>query len=504
LNARLRRRLPSYVLLALASLALFAIDISSQTAAPTPLTMLSREGRRAIPLTLVNNQEFVAVDDLAAVFQLSVREDALGALTVTYKDKTIVLTNQALASVGGRLVSLPAPAARVGRRWFLPVEFISRALALVYETKLELRKPAHLLIVGDIRVPRLTARYEVVPAGGRLTIDATPRANSTVTQGNDRLTIQFEADALDLDPGSLPLPGTGPAGLIQSVRVLDTAIEVDLGPRVAGFRATTLPMDTTMRLTIDILSAPDGAPAAPAVAAPAGRDLPPSLGAPDSPFQTVVIDPGHGGDDLGVSGAGGGREKDLTLAVARRVKASVEARLGVRVLLTRDDDRNVPIDSRTSVANNNKANLFISLHANASFQPAASGAIIYYAAFDSTADATLGGVARVPTFSGGTRDLELVAWDLAQTHHLDQSMAFATMLEDRMRSRVPLSAQPIGRAPLAVLESANMPAVLVEMGFLSNADQERQLAGGEFQAALVQAITEAIIRYRDSLAGESR
>ena len=197
-----------------------------------------------------------------------------------------------------------------------------------------------------------------------------------------------------------------------------------------------------------------------------------------------MIDPGHGGDDLGVVGAGGAKEKDLTLAVARRVKASIEARLGVRVLLTRDDDRNVPIDNRTSVANNNKANLFISLHANASLQPAAAGAIIYYAAFDSTDAASLGGVARVPTFSGGTRDLELVAWDLAQTHHLDQSMAFAAMLEERLRGRVPLASQAIARAPLDVLESANMPAVLVEMGFLSNRDQERQLSGGEFQTTL--------------------
>ena len=499
MNARLRRRFPSLALLALALLAPSVIELASQTPSPTPLTMLSRDGRRTIPLALVNNQEFVAVDDLAAIFQLSVREDALGALTVTYKDKTIVLTNQALASVGGRLVSLPAPAARVGRRWFVPVEFIGRALALVYESKLELRKPAHLLIAGDLRVPRLTARYEVVPMGGRLTIDATPRANSVVTQGNDRLSVQFEADAVDIDAASVALAGSGPSSLVRGLRVLDaTTLEVDLGARAAGFRATTLPMETTMRLVIDVLAMPDASAGA-VVAAPPPRDLPPALGPPDSPFQTVVIDPGHGGDDLGVVGSAGAKEKDLTLAVARRVKASIEARLGVRVLLTRDDDRNVPIDNRTSVANNNKANLFISLHANASLQPAAAGAIIYYAAFDSTDAASLGGVARVPTFSGGTRDLELVAWDLAQTHHLDQSMAFAGLLEERLRDRVPLASQSIARAPLDVLESANMPAVLIEMGFLSNRDQERQLSGGDFQSTLVQALTEAIIRFRDSL-----
>jgi N-acetylmuramoyl-L-alanine amidase len=507
LKLRLRRRLFTALCLALALSAGSVIIVVSQAPASIPLTMLSREGRRVIPLVLVNNQEFVAIDDLAAVFQLAVREDALGALTVTYKDKTIVLTNQALASVAGRLVSLPAPASRAGSRWLVPVEFISRALGLVYDAKLELRKPSHLLIVGDLRVPRVTVRYDLVAPGGRLTFDATPRANSTVTQENNNLlSIKFDADALDI--AMAPLPAQGPQSLIQGVRVLDaTTLGVDLGPRVAGFRATSLPVETTMRLTIDILATPtEAAPGAPVVAGPApGPDLPPSLGPPESAIQTIAIDAGHGGADEGVHGAGGTREKDLTLAVARRIKAAIEARLGIRVLLTRDDDRDLTLEDRTAVANNNKADLFISLHANASLRPEVAGTSIYYAAFEDTAVAAASaGVARVPTFSGAMRDIELVAWDLAQTHHLDRSMAFAAILEERLKERVALAVRPIDRAPLAVLESANMPAVLIEMGFLTNLDQEKQLAGSEMQNALVQAVTEAIIRFRDSLAGEAQ
>ena len=479
----------------------------SQAQQPAPLTMLSREGRRVIPLVLVNNQEFVAMDDLAAVFQLTVREDALGALTVTYKDRTIVLTNQALASVAGRLVSLPAPASRAGNRWLVPVEFISRALGLVYDTRLELRKPAHLLIVGDLRVPRVTVRYDLVAPGARLTLDATPRATAPVTQENNNLlSIKFDADALDI--AVPPLPPQGAQSLVLGVRVLDaTTLGVDLGPRVAGFRATSLPVETTMRLTIDVLAAAtEAAPSAPGVAGPApAPDLPPSLAPPESAIQTIALDAGHGGADEGVAGAAGTKEKDLTLAVARRIKAAIEARLGIRVLLTRDDDRGLTLEERTAVANNNKADLFISLHANASLRPDAAGATIYYAAFESTAvSRPSSGVDRVPTFSGAMRDIELVAWDLAQTHHLDQSMAFAAILEERLRDRVTLAAQPIDRAPLAVLESANMPAVLIEMGFLTNAEQEKQLAGGEWQNALVQAVTESIIRFRDSLAGSAQ
>jgi N-acetylmuramoyl-L-alanine amidase len=505
LSARLRRRLLTVLALALALVASPANIVLSQTPAPTPLTMLSKAGRRVLPLVLVNQQEFVAIDELASAFQLTVREDALGALTVTYKDKTIVLTNQALASVAGRLVSLPAPASRAGPRWFVPVEFINRALALIYDVRLELRKPSHLVLVGDVRVPRITVRYDVVATGGRLMIDATPRANSTVSQENELLSVRFEADALDID--APPLPPQAAESLVRAVRVLDaTTLGVDLGPRVAGFRATTLPVDTTLRLTIDVLAAgTEAKPSAPAVAGDPPDDvageLRSALGPPASPIQTIVIDPGHGGDDLGVRGPGGATEKDLTLAIAHRLKAAIEGRLGIRVLLTRETDRQVPLEDRTAVANNNKADLFISLHANASFRAATSGAAIYYAAFDpATASGAVAGVDRVPTFSGAMRDLELVAWDLAQTHHLDQSMTFASILEDRFRDRVPLAARPVDSAALGVIESANMPAVLVEIGFLTNPEQERQLAGAAFQNAFVQAVTEAVIRFRDGLA----
>ena len=100
---------------------LFVSTLAGQNSPTSPLTLLSREGRRALPVALVGNQEFVALDDLATAFQLTVREES-GALTVSYKGRTIVLTpDQALASVSGRLVSLPAPPARISGRWSVPV-----------------------------------------------------------------------------------------------------------------------------------------------------------------------------------------------------------------------------------------------------------------------------------------------------------------------------------------------------------------------------------------------
>jgi N-acetylmuramoyl-L-alanine amidase len=484
-----------------------ATALSSQTPASPSLTLLSKEGRRALPIVLVADQEMIGLDDLTAAFQLTVREEALGAITVSYKGKTIVLTpEQALASVSGRLVSLPAPPSRNGRRWLVPVEFISRALGLIYDAPLELRKSSRLLVVGDVRVPRITVRYDPLGASGRLTIDATPRALATVTQDGDHLTLKFDADALDApDP---PLPPQAPQSLLLGVRLVDPiTLGVDLGPRVAGFKATSQPVDTTARLVIDLLGQVDTAappPAAPSPTTPAPQapaDLPPTFGQSSSAMHTIAIDPGHGGDDEGVTGAAGAKEKELTLAVARRAKAVIEARLGLRVLLTRDDDRRVPIDERTAIANNNKADLFISLHANGSVRRTTTGASIFYAAFEKAAAETsaAGGAERVPTFGGGARDIELVLWDLAQTRHLDQSAAFAELLQQQLHDRVPLAARPVDRAALRVLESAHMPAVLIEMGYLTNADQEKLLTSDAFQSVMVQAIFDAVVKYRDSL-----
>ena len=497
----MNRRSTLLAFVTLAFLAVLAAAVSSQTASPPSLALLARDGRRVLPITLVNDQDFVALDDLAAAFQLTVREEAQGALTVSYKGKTIVVTaDQALASVSGRLISLTAAPTRAGRRWLMPVDFIGRALTLVYDTRIDLRKPSRLVVLGDLRVPRLTVRYEALGTGGRLTIDATPRASSVITQDSDRLLVKFDADAVDAPNPLLAAQGT--QSLVQAVRVVDaTTIVVELGPRFAGFKSSSQSVDASARWTIDLAAASTETPAAPVVPPPTPAEVP-RFGAAAPTFRTVTIDPGHGGDDEGAKGPSGTREKELTLAVARRVRSVLEARLGIRVLLTRDDDRGVALDSRTALANNNKADLFISLHANSSRRPAAAGATIYYAEFDKTTaqSAVPDGGERVPTFGGGSRSIELVLWDLAQTRHVEQSASFADMLEQQLRDRIPLLEHPVDRAPLRVLESANMPAVLVEMGFLTNPEQEQLLTADAFQATFVQAVVDAVVRFRDAIA----
>jgi len=475
-----------------------------------PLTVLTSTARRAIATTTVNEQEYVALDDLAGMFQLAVREEPGGMLAVTYKGKTILLTqDQPLGSVAGRVIALPAPPIRSNRRWLVPVDFIGRALALVYDSKITLRRPSRLVIVGDLRVPRVQIRYE----GARLTIDATPRAASTVTQDGDQLLVKFDADAVDLVNPGASLAGAAGQGLIQSVRIADPmTLAFTTGPRFGAFRVSSQASDTSMRQTIDMTAASQGLPA---LGEPVDSARGESRGQPDlsalmsagnaALIRTIAIDPGHGGDDEGAKGADGTKEKDLTLAVARKLKAALESKLGIRVLMTRDEDRSVAIDDRTAVANNGKADLFISLHANASWRPSLSGATISTALFEHQAEQAARSLAPelVPAIGGGARNIEFVPWDVAQIPHLEQSATLARVIEEQLHDRVPLVMKPTGAAPLRVLEPANMPAVLIEMGYLTNADQEKQLAGENFQNTLVQSLVDAVMKYRDVM-GASR
>jgi len=473
--------------------------LAGQNPPAAPLRLLTATGSRPLPTVLVNDVEMIALDDVASAFQVAVRDDTLArAVTVTARGKTIVLTpEQSIASVAGRLVSLPAAPTRLGGRWYVPVEFIPRALALIADIKFELRKGSRLLIAGDLRVPRIVVRRELPGNGVRLVFDIAPPTAHSVVQEPGRLIVRFEgAGAIDAT-----LPAFTSEGWVQALHLAENppSVVIELGPRFGSFRAADTAVDpATSRLVLDVFGVAAEAPP-PAVAVTPAPELSPVLPTISPGLRTIVIDPGHGGDDTGSKGAKGTSEKDVALAIARRVKGALEARLGARILLTRDGDAAVPLDARASLANNNKADLFVSIHANGSVRPSASGAEIFYAAMERYSGSTQGSVETggtlMPVFGGGTRQIDVVPWNDAQSRHVAESASVARLFEAALRQAVPMNPRALQQAPLRVLVGANMPAVLVEVGYLTNADQEDQLRSSEFQGRLVQAIAEAIARF---------
>lgn len=469
----------------------------TRQAAPT-LTILSSEGRRSLPLAVVDNQDYVAVDDLAGPFGTAAR-DVAGGLTITARGRTIVVTaNQNVVSVAGRLVSLPAPALRRDGRWYVPVDFLPRALSLALDLPLDLRRPSRLLVSGDLRVPRVAARVEAGSTGTTVTFDVTPVTSARVNNEGGRLVVLFDADALDLNLS--PVPQQGFLSSIASGDAPNTVVLMP-GAQFAAYRSSSSQPDaSSSRLVVELMAGTsDLAAAAPTPPAP---DTRPSINpiVQSTGMRTIVIDPGHGGDEVGTQGSRGTLEKDITLAVARRLRTLIESRLGLRVFLTREDDRTISLDDRSAFANSQQADVFLSIHANAAARPVMKGAEVYYLSADRAGAearaATEDDAASLPALGGGTRTIDLILWESAQGRFLQQSGTLAGLIEQALSSRVAMSPRAVQQAPLRVLVGANMPAVLVEIGYLSSPEQEQQLTTAAFQDAVAESLFEALVKFR--------
>ena len=476
------------------------------------LTLITATGRRPLDTVSVQGGEVIGLSDLAALFRLDVGEDTGDrTLTVNTAGGPIVLTaGQPLASVAGQLVSLDAPVRRVGGRWFVPLDFISRALARIHDQRLELRGRSRLLLVGDVRVPRVSAQYRARAQSGRLTFRITPNTAHEVTVERGRLLVRFDADAIDVVRPAQPR-----GSAVRTIDLLDElpGFAIAPGPSYASHRIVSGESGNSTQLVVDLeAAAPAVVEARPGEPANPGPDPAPTdaVSAPDlrapTEIRTIVIDPGHGGADEGAQGPEGTLEKDVTLSVAQHLRALLERDLGARVILTRTGDTVVALDRRAAIANNDRADVFISLHANSALRDVVTGAEVYYLGIDE-----YGREAReladrdgryLPVSGGGFREIDVIPWEMAQARHLTPSADLAAFVSSELGRRVPLSTRPIQQAPFRVLVGANMPAILVEMGFISNPEQERQMTQPDFQTGVADAIVAGILRFREHLATE--
>jgi N-acetylmuramoyl-L-alanine amidase len=226
-------------------------------------------------------------------------------------------------------------------------------------------------------------------------------------------------------------------------------------------------------------------------------------------LSVVVLDPGHGGRSLGARGNTGTREKDLVLNVAEKLKIRLEEGLGIKVVLTRTADYYVGLKERTAIANNNRADLFLSIHANATFRRDIDGYETYYLSFRST-DKQARSYAEMENkalgVKGGENDkalLEAILWDMAQTAFIDESRELASMVQKRIVGELRGRDRGVRQAPLAVLMGARMPAALVEIGYISNPEQEVRLNRQSHQEQIAMALYRAIEdHHRGLLRGE--
>jgi N-acetylmuramoyl-L-alanine amidase len=245
------------------------------------------------------------------------------------------------------------------------------------------------------------------------------------------------------------------------------------------------------RLVLDVYRPREGGPGEP------GREA-------LQPLRLIVLDAGHGGHDSGAVGPTGVQEKDVALDVTRRVARKVEAGLGVKVVMSRDSDVFVPLRDRTNFANKQRADLFVSIHANAHPQSVSEGVETYFL----SSEASDSGARQVAAIENGVVQLEspnsrqradvlkTILWDLAQSEFQEESSYMAETVLDSMSKTLNLVNRGVKQAGFYVLGGAAMPAILIEIGFLTNRKEERKLATPEHREALARAIYAGLAEYK--------
>jgi N-acetylmuramoyl-L-alanine amidase len=328
-------------------------------------------------------------------------------------------------------------------------------------------------------------------------LEASEKVPFQVEQADGRVNVRIARDALLVEFQQDRLTG----GIVDRVQFLggrDNLFAVELGQRFQHLKASE--QDAPARLVLEFQAAPLSPRT---VAAPAANATPATAapGAPSRPL-VVVIDPGHGGEEVGAKGPGGSLEKDVTLAIARKLRAALTNSLGHQVFLTRDKDEDVPLDERAAIANNYKADVFLSVHANASRAKAVSGSEVYFLAYQASDDesrrvalAEGGEILAAPATSGGASDLALILWDMAQAEHLEESSALASRIQEELAHVTGSEGRGVKQAPFRVLVGAAMPAVLVEVAFISHPEEEKLLTSDAYQNQIAAALVRGIRRY---------
>ncbi len=236
----------------------------------------------------------------------------------------------------------------------------------------------------------------------------------------------------------------------------------------------------------------------------ASRPVSPPAQSPSQNTRTIIIDPGHGGLEVGATGPSGTLEKDITLPLCQMLKAIIERNLSYRVVLTRDRDVDVPLERRAAIANNERAFLFISIHANGYRGTKARGAETYFLNLNATDEearrlAYLENNSPKNDRSEVEREeedpIQMILWDMAQSNYLKQSSQLAEYIQAELNTLRGTRNRGVKQAPFKVLTGVACPAVLVEVAFISNPEEESKLITADFRGTVAQAIYAGLAKF---------
>ncbi len=224
----------------------------------------------------------------------------------------------------------------------------------------------------------------------------------------------------------------------------------------------------------------------------------------NDPIDLIVIDPGHGGEDSGAVGKNGLLEKEVTLDIVNRLRKLLKSEKGLEVVLTRTKDVLVPLEERAEIANQKEADVFISIHTNASKKASTQGCETYFLSAAKNDEARSAAALENSSIrfehadhqNQNPEDLDFILMDLVQSEFLMESSDLASMIQNRLKQELSIPSRGVNQAGFVVLNKVYMPAVLVETAFISNKKEEALLKKSSFRQKIAQAVYESIKEFR--------
>jgi N-acetylmuramoyl-L-alanine amidase len=426
---------------------------------------------------------YVELDQVAA--SLQTRLDATPSSVRAYlrvPGHVVMFTrNWSQVVVDGKPVVLDAPVRVKAGIWLVPEMFVSRVLP-----KMSLvASPAALPKTAMQAVSLDELRVRSYPSFTRVVLETSQAVQYRVEQSGPR-EARIRVTGLRSDARTEEIRD----GLIADVRVeragRDVLLRVLFEGQSGEVKAMTL-LDP-YRLVLDFMR-------------PADETTKERVQA--APLRSIVLDAGHGGQDTGAVGPSGLTEKELVLDVTRRVAKLVEEQLKIKVLLTRDDDNLVTLRDRTTLANRARADLFVSIHANA-HRNVVSGVETYFLSSEATDNAARQVAAlensvielEAPSPRGRTDFVKAILWDLAQSEFQTESSRLAEIVQDSMTQSLRIPNRGVKQAGFYVLGGAAMPAVLIEIGFVTHPQEERRLRETRYRDEIARAIFAGLVEYK--------
>ncbi len=465
----------------------------TEGARPAALEIKGRSGALG-QLSLVvldDGAAYVSAERLAALLKGSWSVKGTRGVLAVGSRTAQFSRNQARVVLLGAAVTLASAPRLDASGWLLPEDFVAKGLTRLAPGLTSTRLGAAVPAPRPLRAPRAfeDLRLRSYPTFTRIVVESAGAVAYSVEQTAGEVRLRLRGLRL-----SGPQAHDVEDGLVKAVRLEPTEGDAVLRATLDGpvGQLKDFSLQDPFRVVLDIYRPKE--PVSTEGARPVASAL-----------KLVVLDAGHGGHDPGASGPTGVMEKDVVLDVTRRVARMVdEGGLGIKVVLTRSTDVFVPLRERTNYANRHRADLFVSIHANAHPQSVSEGVETYFLSSEATDNearqvaAMENGVVQLETPASRQRTgiLKSILWDLAQSEFQEESSFLAETVLDSMTHALHLVNRGVKQAGFYVLGGAAMPAILVEIGFLTNPKEERKLATPEYREATARAIYIGLAEYK--------